>query len=83
MTLYLLFFDPDYGSANLDLHGDGVELQEGLYLIRSELSRSRLYHGIKRQLADGSPLLVAPLSDDPKFKGMASGSLKWLRENGA
>lgn len=79
MALYLLFFDPNYGPDNLDLHGDGVKLLDGLYMIRSDLTRSKLYHRIKWQLDDDAALLVAPLADDPKFKGMEAGSLKWLR----
>jgi len=46
------------------------------------LTRSQLYHRIKWQLENGSPLLLAPLSDAPKFKGMNPGALKWLREYG-
>lgn len=81
MTLYLLFFDPVYCPENLDLCGDGVRLHAGLYLIRTELTRSKLYHRIKWQLEDGAGLLVAPLADDPKFKGMEAGSLKWLKNS--
>ena len=80
MNLYLLFFDPDYGPKDLDFCGDGIRLRDGLYLIQSELTRSKLYHRIKWQLKDGAALLVAPLADDPKFKGMEAGSLKWLRD---
>ena len=47
----------------------GVELEPGLYLVRSELTRSRLYHAIKRELSPAI-LLVAPLGGMPKFKGM-------------
>lgn len=56
------------------------QLDDGLYLLRSGLSRSKVYHAIKRAaLPDG--LLVAPLEDGPKFKGMKKGALKWLRAN--
>lgn len=54
-------------------------LADGLYLVVSALSRSRLYHRIKRQLPPDTPFLVAPLADAPKFKGMASGALTFTR----
>ena len=58
---------------------------EGLWLIRSPLTRSKLYHRIKWQLPEGTALLCAPLGDDPdgwpKFKGMDAGALAWLRRD--
>lgn len=66
---------------------DAYPLNDGMWLVRSELTRSRLYHLVKRQLPDGSALLVAPLGDRPadwpKFKGMAAGALAWLRGGAA
>ena len=63
--------------------GDARPLSDMLWLVRSDLSRSRLYHRIKDQLPAGSALLVAPLTDEPdgwpKFKGMDEGALAWLR----
>lgn len=53
----------------------GVELEPGLYLFRSEQTRSQLYHAIKRRVSP-RVLLVAPLSGLPKFKGMRAGSTK-------
>lgn len=60
-----------------DLSGvDGaVELDEGLYLVRSSATRSKLYHAVKRRLSP-EKLLVAPLADMPKFKGFKRGSTK-------
>lgn len=86
-TLYLLWFDPAAElPAPLDLHGDGHPLADGLWLVRSELTRSKLYHRIKWQLPGGTALLCAPLADDPegwpKFKGLEAGALKWLRGGG-
>lgn len=81
MPLYMLYC-PQRPETTLDLHGDGYRIGDDLFLISSELTRSRLYHRIKWQLEEGSPLLVAPLSDAPKFKGMKAGALKWLREAG-
>ena len=84
-TLYLLWFDPAVEPpAQFALHGDATQMHDGLWLVRSELTRSRLYHRIKWHLPEGTSLLLAPLSDEPdgwpKFKGMAPGALKWLRE---
>ena len=79
-TLYLVWHDPAATpDAPLDLYGDGHPLAEGLWLIRSPLTRSKLYHRLKWQLVDDAWLLVAPLEDAPKFKGMAPGALAWLR----
>lgn len=86
-ALYLLWIDPAVEvPGGFDLHGDGHPLAEALWLVRSGLSRSRLYHRIKWQLPSGAALLVAPLADTregwPKFKGMEPGSLAWLRGAG-
>ena len=83
--LYLLWFEPGTDTADgMDFHGDAQPLAEGLWLVRSDLTRSKLYHRIKWQLPDDTPLLAAPLEDSrdgwPKFKGLADGALKWLRE---
>ena len=79
-TLYLLYLPPEADlPAPLDLHGDGYRLHHGLYLIRSALTQSKLYHRIKWQLAKDTPLAVATLDQAPKFKGMEAGALAWLR----
>ena len=54
-------------------------LADGLYLVVSALTRSRLYHRIKRQLPPDTAFLVAPLADAPKFKGMSRGALAFTR----
>ena len=84
-TLYLLWHAPAAAPpAPLDLPGDAHPLAAGLWLVRSGLTRSRLYHRVKRQLPAGTALLCAPLADEPggwpKFKGMDAGALAWLRE---
>ncbi|TIX50461.1 hypothetical protein [Alteraurantiacibacter aquimixticola] len=83
--LYLLWFDPEADEPeSLDFHGDAHVLADGFWMVRSDLTRSKLYHRIKWQLPDDAALLLAPLDDSrdgwPKFKGLAEGALKWLRE---
>ena len=87
-ALYLVWHAPEAAPAGpLDLHGDGHPLSDGLWLVRSPLSRSKLYHRIKWQLPGDAALACAPLADDPdgwpKFKGMAAGALAWLRGGSA
>ncbi len=55
-----------------------LALDDGLYLICSGLSRSKVYHSVKHATRPEA-LLVAPLADDPKFMGMEEGALKALR----
>ena len=83
-ALYLLWFDSPGGLPDgFDFHGDAHVLASDLWLIRSDISRSKLYHRIKWQLPADTPILLAPLDDNregwPKFKGMEAGALKWLR----
>ncbi|WP_428407883.1 hypothetical protein [Hyphococcus sp.] len=80
MTVYLAYFDP--GGADMDgFEQETVQkrLADNLYLIDSSETRSRLYHRIKRYLTKDAPLLVAPLDQAPKFKGLEDGALKWTR----
>ena len=61
-ALYLVWHDPEAAPAGpLDLHGDGHPLADGLWLVRSPLSRSKLYHRIKWQLPGDAALACAPL----------------------
>lgn len=76
-TLYLVYVDVDV-ARHPEPSPDLVELAPGLYLTESGRTRSQVYHAIKWRLNPGK-LLVAPLADDPKFKGMTPGVLAWLR----
>ena len=81
--LFLVWHDEESAIApDLLLALDRFELRPGLTLVDSELGLSPLYHRIKWSLPQGSPLLVAPLRDAPKFKLMEEGALKWIRERG-
>ena len=75
--LYLVYLDADL-ARHPEPSPDLVELAPGLYLTESGRSRSQLYHAIKWRFEPGR-LLVAPLADEPKFKGMRPGALAWLR----
>lgn len=74
---YLIHIDP---ATAITIPARQVfKLADGLYLAVSALTRSRLYHRIKRQLPPDTALLVAPLADAPKFKGMGRGALNFTR----
>ena len=76
-TLYLIWHDPAAAPAEpIDLHGDGHPLADGLWLVRSALTRSKLYHRIKWQLPDGTALLCAPLGTTPMAGPSSRG---WMR----
>ncbi|KAA9009194.1 hypothetical protein [Histidinibacterium aquaticum] len=65
--------------AEVEVAEPNHPLAEGMFLVRSERTLSKLYHAIKHQLPEDTALCVAPLADAPKFKGLAEGALKWLR----
>ena len=74
-----------YVGAPLDPRAEGpwdeiAVLRDDLAFVRSDLSRSAVYHGLKDVLPAGSALLVATLDEIPKFKGMAPGALAWARQ---
>ena len=56
-----------------------IEAGDGLLLIESEETLSRVYHEIKWLLPDDCPLLVAPLDHRPKARGVVEGTVSWLR----
>lgn len=73
-----------YVGAELDPEVEGpwddvFVLRPGLLLVRSDLHRSAVYHGLKDALPTGAALLVAECDEIPKFKGMAPGALAWAR----
>jgi hypothetical protein len=51
----------------------------GLVLIDSDETLSRVYHELKWSLSQDAALLVAPVAATPKLKGVAPGTLSWLR----
>lgn len=77
--LYVVWVGTEQALELDDLVGPQQQLATGLTLVESKLTRSRLYHLVKWSLPEGTPLLVAAVDGEPKFKGMAPGSLAWLR----
>lgn len=70
--------DGDHAGAMAALALDAIALSPSLYLVRSDLTQSRLYHLVKRETGTAS-LFVGRLAGPPKFRGMAPGSLAALR----
>ena len=79
--LYVVWVGDPVPAAAMPAGPDIVTLADGLYLVRTDQTRSQLYHAVKRRLAP-ERLLVARADGHPKFKGMEAGALKWLRAGG-
>ena len=77
-TLYLIWHSAK--ETEVEISEPSHPLSDGLFLVRSERTLSRLYHAIKHQLPEGTALIVAPLEGSPKFKGMAKGAFSWVRQ---
>lgn len=77
--LYLVYCDEPSPENGWKIEGSVYRTSDHICLVRTTLGRSRVYHAVKRQMTLPASLMVAPLSDDPKFKGMARGTLTWLR----
>lgn len=63
-------------------HGPWQEvrvLRPGLALVRSDQSRSVVYHALKDLGSRDASLLVVTCSEVPKMKGMSPGSVAWAR----
>ncbi|MDQ6525376.1 hypothetical protein RB608_17270 [Nocardioides sp. LHD-245] len=66
-----------------DVRGPWTELRrltDELSLVESTESLSRVYHELKWALPEGTALLVAPLSERPKLKGLPATTTTWLRD---
>ncbi|NZA25687.1 hypothetical protein H0E84_04770 [Luteimonas sp. SJ-92] len=75
--LYIVYLEASALPGPIDPAGM-LELAPGLFLTETGQTRSQLYHDVKRRFRPDR-LLVAPLADAPKFKGMAAGALAWVR----
>jgi hypothetical protein len=66
-----------------NLPGPWTELRvaaPGLLLVESSDTLSRVFHELKWSLSEDAALFVAPLAATPKLRGLAPGTLSWLRE---
>lgn len=78
--LYLAYLDGHDLGADVDGPWREIRpLRPGLVFVDSDQSRSVVYHALKDQAPAGTALLVDELSEVPKCKGMAPGSLAWAR----
>lgn len=77
--LYLIYCGQTAPQDGWQIEGSVFRASDDICLARTTLSRSRIYHAVKRQIRSPARLLVAPLSSDPKFMGMGRGTLAWLR----
>lgn len=51
-----------------------------LLLLESDQTLSVVYHALKWSLPSDASLIVAPVDQTPKLRGMAPGTMSWLRE---
>ena len=80
MTVFLAWTSAEVPG---DLTGPWEEVRDaapGLLLVSSTETLSRVYHELKWALPEGAPLLVGPLTDRPKLKGLRPGTQAWLRD---
>lgn len=78
MTVYLAWTS----QPPADLEGPWREARQiapGLLLLDSTETLSSVYHALKWALPDGSSLIVSPVQQTPKSRGMAPGTTAWLR----
>ncbi|WP_210650313.1 hypothetical protein [Nocardioides sp. SYSU D00065] len=65
------------------LEGPWTEAREvapGVLLVDSTESLSAVFHAIKWSLPDDAALIVTPVPQTPKSRGMAPGTTTWLRD---
>ncbi len=85
MTVYVAWTSADLHEfdPSRDLVGPWREVvvaAGGLVFVDSDDTLSRVYHELKWSLPDGVALVVAPVADLPKAKGLAPGTNSWLRK---
>ena len=76
--LFIVFFESARDVSEIVEKLEMVKFSFGLYLVHSTQTQSKLYHSIKHAIKP-EVLFVGKLKDDPKFKGMEPGTLKWIR----
>ena len=83
MTVCLVWLgDPALAAGVIASPGPWSEMIEagsGLLVVETDETVSRVYHEIKWMLPDDCPLLVAPVAERPKARGVTAGTVSWLR----
>jgi hypothetical protein len=84
VTVYVAWTSADLHQLDTsrDLAGPWREVivaAGGLAFVDSDDTLSRVYHALKWSLPEDVALAVAPVSDQPKAKGLAPGTNSWLR----
>jgi len=84
MSVYLAWLgDPSAVDAVMTAPGpwrEVIEAGPGLLVVESDDTLSRVYHEVKWLLPDDCALLVAPVAERPKARGVTGGTVSWLRE---
>ena len=84
MTVFIAWTSADLDrlDPSRDLAGPWREVvvaASGLAFVDSDDTLSQVYHALKWSLPDGVALAVAPVAGLPKAKGLAPGTVRWLR----
>ncbi len=82
MTVYLAWTSSTLESTE-GLEGPWSEVRvaaPGVLLVESDEHLSPVYHALKWSLPDGAALVVSPVTERPKLKGLAGGTTTWLRD---
>ncbi|WP_205744808.1 hypothetical protein [Yimella sp. RIT 621] len=85
LTVYLAWTSEDLADL-ADLEGpwhEAMLIAPGLIAVNSTESLSAVYHAIKWSLRREASLIVVPVHQMPKSRGMAAGTTTWLRERTA
>lgn len=80
MSIYLAFTGSE--TVQEDLPGPWRAVHrpaDGMLLVDSDETLSRVYHELKCCLPDAAPLLVSEVAGTPKLRGLAPGTQTWLR----
>lgn len=59
---------------------EALPIAPGLVLLESAETLSVVYHALKWSLPKDASLIVTPVEQTPKSRGMAPGTTSWLRE---
>ncbi|WP_310964711.1 hypothetical protein [Nocardioides terrisoli] len=84
MTVYIAWTSADLQQFDSlrDLVGPWREVSVAaaeLAFVDSDEALSQVYHSLKWALPEGVALVVAPVADLPKTKGLPPGTTSWLR----